>query len=94
MRVTETERRVPSAGRVASRVVPPRTWASVGPPAERLVPLSVPELRRLLNRLRAADHAAAAHALRWSRWRRRHPPMANACHAKRRRAALGEKWSR
>ena len=61
------------------------------PRSSDLVPLSVPELRRLMVRL-AAGHPLAA-VLRWSRWRRRHQAVARACHIKRRRAALDEQRS-
>jgi hypothetical protein len=40
----------------------------------------------------AAGHPLTE-VLRWSRWRRHHQAVARACHVKRRRAALGEKWS-
>jgi FOG: Transposase len=61
------------------------------PGDERLVPLSLPELRRLIVRL-AAGHPLAA-VLHWSRWRRHHQAVARACHIRRRRASLGEKRS-
>jgi hypothetical protein len=52
--------------------------------AADLLPLTVPEVRRLLWRLvweRAPDPDAA---LAWSRWRRRHQQRARRCHWQRR----------
>jgi hypothetical protein len=52
--------------------------------AADLLPLTVPEVRRLLWRLvwaRAPDPAAA---LAWSIWRRRHQQRARRCHWHRR----------
>jgi hypothetical protein len=49
-------------------------------------PLSAPELCLLPTHRRGADPAAAAHALGWSRWRRRHRAVTEARHAERRRA--------
>jgi hypothetical protein len=51
-----------------------------------LVPLSVPEVRRLLlwlvwGRLRPAERVLA-----WSEWRRAHQAKARACHYKKRQA--------
>jgi hypothetical protein len=58
------------------------------------VPLSVPEIRRLLValvwRLSNADATKPARALAWSRWRRRHQARARRCHYQRRQAR-GEK---
>ncbi|MGE5763990.1 MAG: hypothetical protein ACM3ZF_08995, partial [Mycobacterium leprae] len=49
------------------------------PPGE-LIPVTVPELRRLLARLIWHDHPEPAAVLRWSRWRRRHQARAKRCH--------------
>ena len=52
--------------------------------AAELLPLTVPEVRRLLWRLvwgRAPDPDAV---LAWSRWRRRHQQRARCCHWRRR----------
>jgi len=57
------------------------------------VPLSVPELHRLLIRLDETTPGRRAFVLGWSYWRRRHQAIARACHIKRRRAALGDKRS-
>jgi hypothetical protein len=57
------------------------------------VPVSLPELRRLLIRLQAGHWHRPAFVLAWSAWRRRHQAVARACHITRRHAALGEKRS-
>jgi hypothetical protein len=52
--------------------------------AAELLPLTVPEVRRLVWRLvwaRAPDPDAV---LAWSRWRRRHQQRARCCHWRRR----------
>lgn len=56
-----------------------------------LVPISVPELRRLLGRLTAGH--PVQDVISWSRWRRQHQAVARDAPVKRRRAALGPKWS-
>ncbi len=63
------------------------------PPEPDLVPVSIPELRRLMNRLRPDYPHPARFVLAWSRWRRHHQAVARACHIKRRRQALDRKWS-
>jgi hypothetical protein len=50
------------------------------------VPLSVPELRRLVWRLALALQVTAEHILAWSRWRRWHQAVARWYHYKRRGA--------
>jgi hypothetical protein len=48
------------------------------------VPLSVPELRRLLARIRQALHPPdLAMIFAWSLWRRAHQALAKLCHWKR-----------
>jgi SRSO17 transposase len=65
-----------------------------GAPSEPdLVPLSIPELRRLMNRLRPDYPHPARFVLAWSRWRRHHQAVARACHIKRRHDALDQKRS-
>ena len=51
---------------------------------ERLIPLTVPEVRRLLYRLIWRHHPTDESVLRWSRWRRRHQATARRCHYRRR----------
>ena len=51
---------------------------------ERLIPLTVPEVRRLLYRLIWRHHPTDESALRWSQWRRRHQATARQCHYRRR----------
>ena len=51
---------------------------------ERLIPLTVPEVRRLLYRLIWRHHPTDESVLRWSRWRRRHQATAQRCHYRRR----------
>jgi hypothetical protein len=57
--------------------------------AEALIPLSVPELRRLLWRLVLAVQQTAQQILAWSCWRRWHQRLAQYYHYKR-RGALAE----
>jgi hypothetical protein len=45
-----------------------------------LIPLTVPEVRRLLARLIWTHHVTNNHVLAWSRWRRRHKARARRCH--------------
>jgi hypothetical protein len=51
-----------------------------------LIPLSVPEVRKLLLQLVWDRLTPAAQALAWSEWRRRHQHRARACHFRKRRA--------
>jgi SRSO17 transposase len=60
-----------------------RTRAAA-PDTPELLPLTVPEVRRLLCRLVWAPAAPAEHVLAWSRWRRRHQARARRCHYRRR----------
>src|SRR5262245_62356832 len=54
-----------------------------------LVPLTVPEIRRLLWALgQAVSAAAATHLLAWSEWRRSHQARARRCHYQRHLAHL------
>jgi hypothetical protein len=55
-------------------------------PDPALLPLTVPEVRRLLWRLALGRRARADHVLRWSRWRRRHQARAKQCHWRKRLA--------
>ena len=50
---------------------------------EELIPLTVPEVRRLLYRLLWLPHESAGLAVWWSRWRRRHQARALKSHYKR-----------
>ena len=45
---------------------------------EKLIPLTVPEVRRLLYRLIWRHQPTDESVLRWSRWRRRHQATAGA----------------
>jgi hypothetical protein len=49
-----------------------------------LIPLTVPEVRRLIMRLVWPLARDAEHWLAWSEWRRRHQAEALRCHYKRR----------
>ena len=51
---------------------------------EGLIPLTVPEVRRLLYRLIWRHHPTDESVLQWSRWRRRHQATARRCHYRRR----------
>jgi len=56
--------------------------------AAELIPLTVPEVRRLLWRLVWHTLPAPEAVLNWSRWRRRHQAQARRCHYQRRLAQL------
>ena len=56
--------------------------------AAELIPLTVPEVRRLLWRLVWRTRAPPEFVLAWSRWRRRHQAQARRCHYQRRLAQL------
>jgi hypothetical protein len=49
-------------------------------PVEELIPLTVPEVRRLLAALIWHQPPEATAVLDWSRWRRRHQARARRCH--------------
>ena len=51
---------------------------------EALIPLTVPEVRRLLWWLVWGRMPEQEHVVSWSRWRRRHQAVAKRCHYKRR----------
>ena len=60
---------------------PPHAGEKGGPrPVEELIPLTVPEVRRLLASLIWHQPPEAATVLTWSRWRRRHQARARRCH--------------
>ncbi len=61
-----------------------------GATAEDLLPLTVPEVRRLLYLLAVARSPREEEVLAWSSWRRRHQLRAKRCHYRRRGAALEE----
>ncbi len=60
-----------------------KTGGSYGPD-EELIPMTVPEVRRLLTRLVWTDNQPPDFILYWSWWRRRHQARAQKCHYKRR----------
>ena len=49
-----------------------------------LIPLTVPEVRRLLCRLLWLPRGSPALTIHWSGWRRRHQARAMQCHYRRR----------
>ena len=55
-----------------------------------LIPLTVPEVRRLLVRLVWPVLPHAEDVLAWSHWRRHHQAVAQRCHYRRRGASLDE----
>ena len=57
--------------------------------AAELIPLTVPEVRRLLWRLVWQTLPPPEFVLAWSRWRRRHQAQARRCLYRRRLALLG-----
>ena len=57
-------------------------------PDEELIPVAVPEVRRLLTRLVWMESQPPDFVLYWSWWRRRHQARAKRCHYKRRLSNL------
>jgi hypothetical protein len=53
-----------------------------------MIPLSVPEVRRLFYYLVAMRPLSALHRLAWSFWRRAHQAIARLCHYKRHLASV------
>jgi hypothetical protein len=53
-----------------------------------MVPLSVPEVRRLFHALVSGKPLSTPHRLIWSFWRRAHQARARLCHYKRRLASV------
>lgn len=51
-----------------------------------MVPLSVPEVRKLFHYLVSTRPHSSVHRLAWSFWRRAHQAIARLCHYKRRLA--------
>ncbi|MEU2649867.1 hypothetical protein ABZ632_10970, partial [Streptomyces albidoflavus] len=49
-----------------------------------LIPLTVPEIRRLITGFARLGHHPVGHLLHWSRWRRRRQHQARTSHYKRR----------
>jgi hypothetical protein len=62
-------------------VIDPAIW-------EELLPLTVPEVRRLLRWVVFTGEFTLAGRLAWSHWRRRHQARAKRCHYRRRLARL------
>lgn len=58
-----------------------------GDPGE-LIPLTVPEVRRLLGLLLLATDQARHHRLRWSGWRRKRQAAARRSHYRRRMSVI------
>jgi len=59
--------------------------AATQPPSDQgSIPLTLPEIRRLLAALTLTQHRSITDVLRWSRWRRRHQATARHCHYQRR----------
>ena len=54
--------------------------------AEELLPLTVPEVRRLLRGVMGRSAPPEEQLLAWSWWRRRHQARAKRCHYRRRLA--------
>src|SRR6266508_716871 len=53
---------------------------------EALIPLTVPEVRRLIMRVAWPHLTPAERVLAWSSWRRHHQAVAQACHYRKRQA--------
>lgn len=63
----------------------PAAIAAAQPPTNQdRIPLTLPEIRRLLAALTLTQHRSITDVLRWSHWRRRHQAMARHCHYQRR----------
>jgi len=58
------------------------------PPKLDLLPLTVPEVRRLLSRLIWRNFPSQAHTIAWSCWRRQHQARARYYHYRTRLAHL------
>jgi SRSO17 transposase len=58
--------------------------AAQSPADDRQIPLTVPEIRRLLAAIVLSPTRAIEEILRWSQWRRRHQAIAQRCHYQRR----------
>ena len=58
--------------------------AAQPPTTDDRIPLTLPEIRRLLAALILTWHPSTTHVLRWSDWRRRHQATARHCHYQRR----------
>jgi hypothetical protein len=58
---------------------------------EELLPLTVPEVRRLLRTIMCPTEAERGQRLAWSYWRRRHQARAKRCHYRRRLARIRTK---
>jgi hypothetical protein len=58
---------------------------------EELLPLTLPEVRRLLQWVLGRGEPARQRRLEWSFWRRRHQARAKRCHYRRRLAFLAAK---
>jgi hypothetical protein len=56
-----------------------------------LLPLTVPEVRRLLRLVISTIEVTPHERLAWSRWRRRHQARAKRCHYRRHLARLQSK---
>jgi len=65
-------------------VIAARQRAHPGPDDEKLIPLTVNEIRRLFAKLVAATTHTITHWLAWSRWRRLHQARAKTSHYRRR----------
>ena len=65
-------------------------WGKGGCPGldERLIPLTVAEVRRLLTRLVWKVNYSPDFVLSWSLWRRHHQAQARRCHYQRRLSLL------
>lgn len=61
-----------------------------GTPGYCLIPLTLPEIRRLICPAVLTVVQTLEQILRWSLWRRWHQAVAKACHSRRQRAALGK----
>ena len=57
-------------------------------PDAALIPITAPEVRRLLTRLVWTENQLPDFILSWSWWRRRHQARARQCHYKRRLSNL------
>jgi hypothetical protein len=64
-------------------LAPPHASDASDARVTELIPLTVPEVRRLLCGVIWRAFASAEHVLAWSRWRRQHQAVAKRCHYRR-----------
>ncbi|MBO0794072.1 MAG: hypothetical protein J2P36_24415 [Ktedonobacteraceae bacterium] len=82
----EKENNLEDSAQLPKPVQPPAPQTL--PPLPMMLPLSIPETRRLFYHLVGAAPFASLYRLAWSYWRRTHQAIARLCHYKRRMTEL------